>query len=757
MSQKGDFLFMFGGTGKWGEDLVDKLLDEFIAIDLEKFTWSRPKLPKGSNKADHWPSPRCLHSTTFIGNKMYLFGGAGQQKGSDELVDQFDDLWVYELDDITKGPEGHWREIKPKTDSFAPRNEPWPEKRDSHSAFALKGPDGKEKLYIIGGNVIGTRHEQPHLATNFYSFDPDTERWTMLAEGSVPTEALPLCRFPSVSVLPSVDNYGQKTPAVWMFGGFPSETDDATKVPRINTLSKFNPKASKWSKLSWDSVAISNLEGHSYAPDPRDSHSACTMHGKIYITGGWKVTHSFDETFEWDPQSKPMTWTEMPFPRGENIHAHIGAAGTNLSNFFYVQGGFNKTREMGKSLSGLVNDKGKGLYMHIHKLGYPHVARGIQPPQVIDTGITWEIVVWKKPWDPCVRYIELDNDDLFYELYYRLRDVEDQWHPANLDQEKIKNIDSKNPNEDYRRHMLKHRQEGLKPDTWYLWKWRLRNACGLSAFSEEAEGKTKPLPKVMSTTMCQTDYEPPQIVEKVVEKPVEVPVYIEVEKPYETIVEKPVYIEKIVEKIVEVPKVMEVEKVVEIPKYIEVEKLVEKIVEKPVYIEQRVVEVQQRVVEVPQQVMQVVEVPQQVMQVVEVPQVMVQQVASQSIVGSVMVAPASGVMISMTGSSVSVQPLMGSVGSVPMTTSATTMPMTTYGGGSVTVAPMTSSRAGSVSVSPVQRMGLSGISTVGSGSAYPAITSGSSVSVAPGSSGSIRLGQATPRTTLGTLPEFTMM
>merc|ERR1719201_1264731 len=130
-------------------------------LDCETLQWSV------LNPTGEAPTPRCLHSATFIGNKMYIFGGAGPGDNPDDLQHQFDDLFIY---DVSRGPQGHWTKVKKK----GPH---WPEKRDSHSAFVLNG-----KLYIIGGNVIGTHHEPGHLATNFYVFDTQTEMFTMIAE-----------------------------------------------------------------------------------------------------------------------------------------------------------------------------------------------------------------------------------------------------------------------------------------------------------------------------------------------------------------------------------------------------------------------------------------------------------------------------------------------------------------------------------------------------------------------------------------------
>ena len=81
----------------------------------------------------------------------------------------------------------------------------------------------------------------------------------------------------------------------------------------------------------------------------------------------------------------------------------------------------------------------------------------------------------------------------------------------------------------------------------------------------------------------------------------EIPVFIEVDKPYETIIEVPVekvhYIDKPVKKIVEVRKEKVVERVRYVDKPIYIDKVVEKIVEVPtVVLREKVVE---RVVKVP--------------------------------------------------------------------------------------------------------------------------------------------------------------
>eukprot|EP00746_Dinoflagellata_sp_MGD_P000811 gnl/MRDRNA2_/MRDRNA2_101480_c0_seq1.p1 gnl/MRDRNA2_/MRDRNA2_101480_c0~~gnl/MRDRNA2_/MRDRNA2_101480_c0_seq1.p1 ORF type:complete len:833 (-),score=145.56 gnl/MRDRNA2_/MRDRNA2_101480_c0_seq1:154-2298(-) len=429
MASYGHKLYMFGGTGVEDARGVDFLYGDLISLDCETLEWTvlRP--------AGEAPTPRCLHSATFIDKKMYIFGGAGHGKNHDELRKQFDDLYVYDID---AGPQGTWTKI--------PKRGVWPECRDSHSAFVLQG-----KLYIIGGNVIGTHEYNPHLAQHFYCFDPKTSLWTEIAKGSAPTDALPLSRFPSVSNLHQT---------VWMFGGFPSEKD--TCGGRWNNLYKYNA-----GKTAWTRIPKEQCHG---TPCGRDSHSSCVMHDKIYLTGGWQVDQAFNDTYEFDPET--MHWT----PLAEAPCKRVAAAGAPVSNYFYVQGGFHKDDYMGgentaRSLTETVNNNAKVLF-HIHKLGYPHVARGLKPPEVIESGIDWEEVVWPAPLDPNA-VIHKPEPDLVYELYY---------HETN---------GPKDLTLAYQGTERRHKQYGLKPGTWYTWCWRVNNGIGMSGMSPDGEGPTK--------------------------------------------------------------------------------------------------------------------------------------------------------------------------------------------------------------------------------------------------------------------------
>jgi N-acetylneuraminic acid mutarotase len=479
IASKGRMLYILGGTGVEDHRGVDTLFGDLVAIDCETLEWKELN-PSGKN-----PPARCLHSATFIDGKMYVFGGAGHAGEKDELHLQYDDLWVF---DPSAGDEGSWTEISKSGDH-------WPEKRDSHAAFALNG-----KLYIIGGNVIGTEHSHAHLATNFYCFDPKTKKMSLIAEGKHPTDTLPLCRFPSVSVI-------NKT--VWMFGGYPSESDASGE--RLDHLYKYTEGAKEWKKMP---------DAFDQKPMGRDSHSACVMHNKIYLTGGWQVKPqgggemmAFNDTWEFDPMA--MKWVGMKYAPAPSDH--VAASGDEVSNYFYLQGGFQKTVAQDThtgSLHKMVNNSTKILFS-IHKLGYPHVARGLEPPVVVDSGITWEEVEWDPPLDPNAVVDYSNPKPLEYELYFKERDTNDDLTFA------------------YKGTQRRHRQEGLKPKTWYTWIWRCNNGVGMSGMSPEGDGPTKEAPPAPApqTTFIRKSVPvmpmPKKIVQQVVTVPQVVPQVVE--------------------------------------------------------------------------------------------------------------------------------------------------------------------------------------------------------------------------------------
>merc|ERR1712046_18037 len=110
-----------------------------------------------------------------------------------------------------------------------------------------------------------------------------------------------------------------------------------------------------------------------------------------------------------------MKWSAQP--QAPHPHHHFASSGDKVSNYFYVMGGVHKDPNamVTGSLHQMVNNNCKVLF-EIHKLGYPHVARGITPPRVIDYGITWQDAVCDDP----------NPRPLTYELYYKERDTNDE-------------------------------------------------------------------------------------------------------------------------------------------------------------------------------------------------------------------------------------------------------------------------------------------------------------------------------------------
>jgi hypothetical protein len=246
------------------------------------------------------------------------------------------------------------------------------------------------------------------------------------------------------------------------------------------------------------------------------------MHDRIYLTGGWQTNErtassgdmeAYKDTWGFNPMA--MKWE--PEPQAPHPHHHFASSGDVVSNYFYVMGGIRKNPwDMATgSLSDMVNDKGNILF-EIHKLGYPHVARGLEPPRVIDAGITWEVVTWDPPLDPNAVCDDPDPKPLEYELYFKPTGTNEELTFA------------------YKGTERKHRQEGLKPSTYYTWIWRCNNGVGKSGMSPEGDGPTlneapkppAPAPVVPAPVPQVTYRKVPQMIpqKRVVEQVMMVPV-----------------------------------------------------------------------------------------------------------------------------------------------------------------------------------------------------------------------------------------
>lgn len=154
----GKQMLIFGGF----EEDFQRFSQETFAFDFETKHWSELKT------WGHAPAWRDFHTTTVIGNRMYIFGGRSDQLGEYHSNREiyFDKLKYLNLQDFM------WYEPEVKGDK--------PTGRRSHSSWAYK-----DKLYIFGG-FSGINNE--HFNT-LYEFNPATNTWSQMkpiGEGPTP-------------------------------------------------------------------------------------------------------------------------------------------------------------------------------------------------------------------------------------------------------------------------------------------------------------------------------------------------------------------------------------------------------------------------------------------------------------------------------------------------------------------------------------------------------------------------------------------
>ena len=106
------------------------LSDEFWQYCVSSRTWTQLMAPNMPLISSTWPSRRYQHTMTTVGNKVFLFGGRGSSKISNEL-------WEFTVD------TGLWRLL----DASAGVSGPSPSPRYSHAMSSVD----KDKFMIFGG------------------------------------------------------------------------------------------------------------------------------------------------------------------------------------------------------------------------------------------------------------------------------------------------------------------------------------------------------------------------------------------------------------------------------------------------------------------------------------------------------------------------------------------------------------------------------------------------------------------------------
>jgi DNA-binding CsgD family transcriptional regulator/N-acetylneuraminic acid mutarotase len=166
------------------------------------------------------------------------------------------------------------------------------------SGFALAGysKDGKQHLYVVGGDLGGT------ISDEVLSYDIDAQQWVRW--GSKPTAVGDV----QAAVI------GNK---IYVPGGR-LETGQVTGV-----LEAYDPQNNRWTTLE-------------PLPQPRSGYALAAVEGKLYLFGGWDGSTYRSEVWQYSPDQDE--WSERaPMP---TARAYAGAA--TLVGQIYVVGGENK-------------------------------------------------------------------------------------------------------------------------------------------------------------------------------------------------------------------------------------------------------------------------------------------------------------------------------------------------------------------------------------------------------------------------------
>uniref|UniRef100_A0A5S6QUW7 Kelch domain-containing protein 3 n=1 Tax=Trichuris muris TaxID=70415 RepID=A0A5S6QUW7_TRIMR len=188
-----DQMVIFGGF----EEGFQRFSNDTYALDFRNNCW-RQLHPQ--NVPPQW---RDFHSTTIIGDRMYVFGGRSDESGPYHTNSEFYDPELMYLD----FKENCWHKVATKGD--APRG------RRSHSCWSQHG-----MLYMFGG-YNGSLNEHYN---DLYGFDPVNSSWTKLeVHGNAPKPRRRQCCVP----------VGDR---VFMFGGTSPLSADFSELPMMDPM-----------------------------------------------------------------------------------------------------------------------------------------------------------------------------------------------------------------------------------------------------------------------------------------------------------------------------------------------------------------------------------------------------------------------------------------------------------------------------------------------------------------------------------------
>ncbi|RWS07309.1 host cell factor 1-like protein [Dinothrombium tinctorium] len=258
----GTRLLVFGGMVEYG-----KYSNELYELQASRWEWKRlkPRAPKNGP----YPCPRLGHSFTLIGNKVYLFGGLANDSDDpkNNIPRYLNDLYVLEMKPYSNVMQ--WE--LPQTYGTPPPP------RESHTAVAYMGPDGKTPKLIIYGGMSGCR------LGDLWQLDINSMTWSKPEIRGLQPGPLPRS-------LHSATLIGNK---MYVFGGWvPLVVDNDRSViggvtanvhekewKCTNTLATLNLDT-----MAWEVVTNESFDDN--VPRARAGHCAVAISTRLYIWSG---------------------------------------------------------------------------------------------------------------------------------------------------------------------------------------------------------------------------------------------------------------------------------------------------------------------------------------------------------------------------------------------------------------------------------------------------------------------------------------
>ncbi|XP_067133826.1 host cell factor 1 isoform X2 [Centruroides vittatus] len=249
----GTRLLVFGGMVEYG-----KYSNELYELQASRWEWKRlkPRSPKSGSP----PCPRLGHSFTLINNKVYLFGGLANdsEDPKNNIPRYLNDLYTLEL-----RPHSSIMTWDVPQYSGQP-----PPPRESHTAVAYHGKDGKKPRLIIYGGMSGCR------LGDLWQLEIDGMSWSKpIVDGSPP---LPRSLHSATLISHRMFVFGGWVPLVM------EDNKAATHEKEwkcTNTLASLNLET-----MTWEPLAMEVFE--EAIPRARAGHCSVAINTRLYIWSG---------------------------------------------------------------------------------------------------------------------------------------------------------------------------------------------------------------------------------------------------------------------------------------------------------------------------------------------------------------------------------------------------------------------------------------------------------------------------------------